>query len=171
MRCDTKASPVAYYEITDADVVLAGQTFLFYNGATTNITVTTSGAVKQFEATPSFTITRKKNQFIAYPWPVDLKISDMAKFYTGKSSGSFGAAGDQIWRWDVLQNTWVKYCFRKASGAAVATWQRCNTKASPVEYFALTDDDKIPAGQGFLFYNGATSDVTINFVYPIPSGE
>ena len=166
-RYDLSTGSAQYIDLTDDDVVQPGQTFLFYNGNTKDVTLTLSGAVRPFNGTTSYTIIKKKQQFIAYPWPVAFKVVDMEKYYTGKSSGAFGAAGDQLWRWDVTKNTWVKYCYQKPTGGTAA-WRRYDLSTGSAKYIDCTDDDVVPASQGFLFYNGNTNDVTIEFTYPTP---
>lgn len=161
-RCDTTTSPVKWTTLAADDVVNPGQTFIFYNGATTNVTLNFSGEIVPLSDSLEFTIPNKKQMFIAFPWPVENSIEDIGASYAGKSSSSWGGAGDQIWFWHTTENTWRKYGNHKPSGQS-ARWERCDTTTSPVKWSVLQADDVVPAGQGFILYNGATTNITVRF--------
>ena len=152
--------------LTDDDVVNPGETFIYFNANSTAVTITLAGGVKEFTATPEYTISNGKQRFVCYPWPVAFKLSNITKCYAGgKSSSQFTTACDQIWRWDATPsvNTWVKYGLR-AVDKKTNQWQKyVNNAWSGV---ALDDEtDVVPAGQGFIFFNAGASAITLNFKF------
>ena len=72
------ASTSTFVELTNDDVVLPGETFLYFRGGNATATLTLSGQVKEFTASPSYTIAKANYQFVAYPWPVEIKLSDLS---------------------------------------------------------------------------------------------
>ena len=165
-----------WIDLTAADVCQPGDSFLFYNGnskPTTSHpdgedgygkkTITLAGGVRKFEVSTTYTVQYHEQQFMAYPWPVAMKVADIEKYNSyNKSSAAFGASMDQLWRWDVVANTWVKYGYYKPSGGTAA-WTRYNANgATTAEKWIALDNEKdvVPAGQGFLFYNGNSKPTT-----------
>lgn len=75
---------------------------------------------------------------MAYPWPVEMKISDFKK-YQGAPTGMPGLtpAADQIWLWDTTGNDWAKYFYRSTNNAWCKQGETVETT------------DVIPAGEGF----------------------
>ena len=155
-----------WQDLTDTDVLNPGDTFIFYNANSTDVTITLAGGVKEFTATPQYEIGNGKQRFVCYPWPVPFKVSKIKDCYTGgKSSSQFNTGCDQIWRWDATPsvNTWVKYGFR-AVDKKTNQWQKYENNAWSGE--ALDDEsDIVPAGQGFVFYNAAATAITLNFKF------
>ena len=72
------AATGTFTELTDADVVLPGETFLYFRGGNATATLTLAGQVKEFTATVSYTIAKANYQFVAYPWPVEIKLSEIS---------------------------------------------------------------------------------------------
>ena len=151
----------AFLELTDDDVVTAGDTILFYRGGA-QTTLTLSGAVKAFVATPSYALSAHAYTFIAYPWPVAFPIADISNYYAGVGATSFGSLMDQVWRYDANENMWVKYGFYKTSRTATPAWKRYDSINNT--FLDLGESDVIPAGQGFLFYRGG-AETTLTFTY------
>ncbi len=69
------ASSNTFSNLTDADVVLPGETFLYYRGNDATATFTLSGAGKEFTAQPVYTIGSGHYQFVARPWSIGFKLS------------------------------------------------------------------------------------------------
>ena len=158
-----------FEELTSADVVLPGETFLYYRGGTATATFTLSGAVKEFSASPSYTISRANYQFVARPWPIGFKLSEINEVATWSALASavnWGAAMDQIWRWDTVNNGWAKYGYQKPRNGGTAAWRKYNGSA----FEELTDDDAIAADEGFLYYRGGTATLTLTFK-PLQAAE
>ena len=153
-------------DLTDADVVAPGETFLFRRaGGTQPITLTLSGQVKEFTATPSYSISASGNVFMTYPWPVEIKLSNLqslvtAETYAAFSGGSYGVA-DELWRWDTTVNGWAKYFYEKKGRPAVYAWKKYNYAEDKVE--DVTDADKLAPGEGFLFRR--MGDATLTFTW------
>ena len=157
-------------DITDADVVNPGETFIFTR-AGEEITLTLSGQVAEFTATPSYSIPKAGNVFMAYPWPVEIKISDLQSLVTAETyaaffGGSYGVA-DELWRWDTTVNKWAKYFYEKKGRPAVYAWKKYNYAENKVE--DLTDADKLAPGEGFIFTRAGE---TLTFTWkPLQSAE
>ena len=148
------------------DTVSAGETFFFFRGGSSDTTLTLSGAVKQFAASASYSAPSSCYVFMGYPWPVAFAISKMSDAYatgTPAGAGSIGGTADQIWRWDTTGNDWAKYFYRSGRGVTTPGW--CKSGET-----AITTDT-IPAGEGFFFFRGGSSDVEITFTYPTTSQE
>ena len=145
-------------DLTDKDVVKVGETVLFYrSGAATTITL--AGGVRPFGNPQGYTLNASVYTFIAYPWPVALPIADFSKYYT-PTSNTDPALCDQVWRYDNVQNKWVKYFYGKASRFADPEWKRLDGN----EGKTLTDADVIPAGEGALIYRaGAACQLLFTF--------
>ena len=164
-----------YEALTDSDIVLPGETFLFtHNSSDAAALLTVSGQVKPFGSEVGYSIAKGFNMFIAYPWPVELKLSDLmskASFSSLSAATGFTTA-DQIWRWDATNNRWEKYCYWKASRTSkVYEWRRYTYLEETPGYEALTDNDKIAAGEGFL-YNHNSTDQTCEIAWiPLQSAE
>ena len=154
-------------DLTDADVVAPGETFLFRRADGTDpITLTLSGQVKEFSASTAYSIPGSGNIFIAYPWPVEIKISGLQELvasetYAAFFGGDFNGA-DQIWRWDTTVNNWAKYFYEKKGRPSVYAWKKYNYAEDKVE--DLTDADKVSAGEGFLFRRADGTD-TLTFTW------
>ena len=157
-------------DLTDADAINPGETFLFRRaGGTQPITLTLSGQVKEFSATPSYSISASGNVFMTYPWPVEIKIADLKSLVTEVTYAAFFGGGnfdgaDQLWRWDTTANNWAKYFYEKTGRGATATyaWKKWNYAESKVE--DLTDADKLAPGEGFLFRRaGGTATLTFTW--------
>ena len=139
-------------DITEADVVNPGETFIFTRMGE-EITLTLSGQVKEFSAAPSYSIPKGGSLYMAYPWPVEIKIADLqslvkAETYSAFFGGSYGVA-DELWRWDTTVQKWAKYFYEKKGRPAVYAWKKYNYAEDKVE--ALTDSDKLAPGEGFIF--------------------
>ena len=156
-----------FAELTDDDVVLPGETFLFYRGGNATATLTLAGQVNEFTATKSYSIAKGYNQFVAYPWPVEIKLSELPNIATFSSIAAIAAWGDgmdQIWRWDTTVNKWAKYGYHqnpRGNPALPAAWRKYD--ASTGTFSELTDDDKSLADEGFLYYRGGNATLTLTF--------
>ena len=143
--------------LTNVDVVNPGETFLFRRtGGAGVITLTLSGQVTEFTATKSYPIPDGGNIFMAYSWPVEIKIANLNALVNDDTAAAFFGGGnfdgaDQIWCWDTTVNGWAKYFYEKSGRGSSATyaWKKWNYAESKVE--ALTDADKLVPGEGFLF--------------------
>ena len=157
-------------DLTDADVVNPGETFIFTR-AGEEITLTLSGQVKEFTATPSYSIPKGGSVYMAYPWPVEIKISDLQSLVAGDTySAFFGSSfdgADQIWCWDTTVQKWAKYFYEKKGRPAVYAWKKWNYTANKAE--DLTDADKLAPGEGFIFTRAGE---TLTFTWkPLQSAE
>ena len=162
----------SFSDLTEADVVQPGETFLYYRGGNETATLTLAGQVKEFGSTAAYTIASGFYQFIAYPWPVAFKISDIASIATFSSittNPGWGAGMDQIWRWDTTVNAWAKYGYQKPARSGTAAWRKCNYDTDN-SFSDLTADDKIEAGEGFLYYRGGNETLTFTWK-PLQSAE
>ena len=152
-------------DLTDNDAVAPGETFLFRRMGDATISLTLSGQVKEFTAKPSYSIPKAGNVFMTYPWPVEIKLSNLqslvtAETYAAFSGGSYGVA-DELWRWDTIANNWAKYFYEKKGRPAVYAWKKYNYAEDKVE--DLTDADKLAPGEGFLFRR--MGDATLTFTW------
>ena len=163
----TPAVPAAWYkynfltdksfsDLTSTDVVRPGQTFLYIRNQSGSIVLQMAGQIKSMsDATQSFTVTKGDNVFVAYPWPVELKIAELSTKATHtnlKAGGSWGGS-DQIWAWDTTANNWAKYAYyenKRATPAVPAGWYKYNFLTDK-SFVAVTDADKVSAGEGFLY--------------------
>lgn len=141
------------------DTVKSGDTVLFRRGGGgAATTITLSGAVRPFVATPSYSgISAGTSRFIAYPWPVSFDAKTLPSYQSvgPKASPAFGDNGDQIWLYDSTTG-WVKYWYRTASKAYCL--KGTTTAAEAIS---------IPAGEGFFFRRGGGGAAeTITFTYP-----
>ena len=162
----------SFSDLTDADAVQPGETFLYYRGGDATATLTLSGQVKELGQPAGYTIANGFYQFIAYPWPVALKLSDvmnLATFSTIKTVTAWGDSMDQIWRWDAVGNQWLKYGYQKPRSGGTAAWRKCNYETDK-SFSELTDADKIEAGEGFLYYRGGDETLTLTWK-PLQSAE
>ena len=151
-----------FEELTSADVVLPGETFLYYRGGSATATFTLSGAVKEFTASPSYTISRANYQFVARPWPIGFKLSEINEVATWSALASavnWGSGMDQIWRWDTTNNGWAKYGYQKPRSGGTAAWRKYNGST----FEELTDADAIGDDEGFLYYRGGSATLTLTF--------
>ena len=158
------ATTSTFTELTDADVVLPGETFLYFRGGNATATLTLAGQVKEFTATASYTIAKANYQFVAYPWPVEFKlsqISSIADFSSLTSAPAWGDGMDQIWRWDTTVNKWAKYGYQKPARTGTAAWRKYD--AATGTFVELTDGDKILADEGFLYFRGGNATLTLTF--------
>ena len=163
-------------DITADDVVVPGETFIFTRaGGTDPITLTLSGQVKEFTAAPSYSIPAGGNVFMAYPWPIEIKISDLQTLVTAVTFAAFYgnafAAADQLWRWDASINKWAKYFYERKGrvGSYTYAWKKYNTTTSKAE--DLTSDDVIHAGEGFIYTRaGGTEMLTFQWK-PLQSAD
>ena len=163
-RWDPKAGQ--WHEIDDAkDVCVSGDVILYTNNSEEDWDITMNGAIKPFGDTPTYTIYSYCSQFIAYPWPVDIKVSSIPNYITYGDlygSGQFDDC-DQIWRYDDDNDKWVKYAYHRVSSKEYK-WQRWDKKTS--SWFNLDDaKDVVSAGQGFFFCNNAEDDKDFEFTY------
>ena len=71
-----EATP-SFTDLTDADVVRPGETFIFFRAGNEPITVTLSGQVRAFGSPTGYTVAKANYVFMAYPWPIEVKISDL----------------------------------------------------------------------------------------------
>ena len=163
-----------FADLTDDDVINPGETFLYKRGGEADATLTLSGQVKEFTASPSYVLKQGYPQFIAYPWPVEIllsKLGEIATFSDIKATAAFSDGMDQIWRWDTTANNWAKYGYMQGRSApfTTAAWRKwIGPKNS--DFADLTDDDKIAAGEGFLYKRGGEADLTLTFK-PLQSAE
>ena len=153
-----------FSELTSADVVLPGETFLYYRGGSATATLTLAGAVKEVTASRSYTIASGNYQFVAYPWPVGFKLNEMSEIATWSSlttAPAWGTAMDQIWRWDTSVNGWAKYGYQKPARTGTAAWRKYDANAKT--FSELTNADAIGADEGFLYYRGGSATLTLTF--------
>ena len=141
------------------DTVQPGDTVLFRRGGGGSATtITLSGAVRPFVATPTYSgIVANTSRFIAYPWPVAFDAITLPLYQTigPKASPTFGVAGDQIWTYDETTG-WVKYWYRTASRTYRKQGASVDAASIPIK-----------AGEGFFFRRGGGGATeTITFTYP-----
>ena len=158
------ASSNTFSNLTDADVVLPGETFLYYRGNDATATFTLSGAVKEFTAQPVYTIGSGHYQFVARPWPIGFKLSELSQIATWSAlatAPTFSGSMDQIWRWDTTVNKWAKYGYQKPARSGTAAWRKYDANSNT--FSNLTDDDTIGDDEGFLYYRGNDATLTLTF--------
>ena len=171
----SKSGINAFTAITDEDVITPGSTFLFKHqtGATGNsITLTLSGQVTAFNCnTKSYTIAKGRQEFICYPWPVALKITELntrAEFSALTAGAAWGGC-DQIWAWSTAKNKWAQYAYFAYNRGVVMPegWYVYDSSKSGINAFTpATSDEQIDPGQGFLYKHqtGATGNsITITW--------
>lgn len=148
---------------TDADTIKNGETFFFKRSSSAgseSATLTFSGAIHELSAQPTYSdIVPNSCNFMSYPWPVELKIMDFAKYQgTPKGAPTAQDSADQIWLWDTTTSDWVKYYYKLPNKA----WAKATDKS------LCTDADVIPAGEGFFFKRStsASGNETITFKGP-----
>ena len=158
----------SFTPVTEDDVVQPGQTFLYIRNQSGSIELVMSGMVKDMtDATQSVSVTRPNKVFMAYPWPVDLKIAEISTKATHsnlKAGASWGAA-DQVWAWDASANNWAKYAYyenKRVSPALPAGWYKYNFLTDK-SFVAVTDDDKVGPGEGFLYIRNASGTNVITW--------
>ena len=158
------AGTKTFAALTSSDVVLPGETFLYFRGNSAAAVITLSGGVKEFTASQSYTIANGHYQFVARPWPIAFKLSELstiATFSTLKTTAGWGTAMDQIWRWDTTNNEWAKYGYQKPAFGGTAAWRKYN--AGTKTFTTLTDDDAIADDEGFLYFRGNSDTLTLTF--------
>ena len=101
-----------------------------------------------------------------------VKIDKLFTIDTITSAPAWGNGMDQIWRWDTKVNGWAKYGYRGSSRDGIAdAWRKYDAEKSGEEAWSeLTDEDKIGAGEGFLYFRGTTATLTLTFK-PLQSAE
>ena len=135
----------------------SGSTIFFMRGGGgAATTLTLSGAVKPFEASQVYSgITAGTFRFIAYPWPVAFELNNLKNCQSApKGAPIFSAAADQVWTYDMVNNTWVKYFYRSTSKGY------CKQGTTTIT------TDVVPAGEGFFFCRGgggATETITFSY--------
>ena len=109
---------------------------------------------------------------MAYPWPVELKIAELSTKATHSNlkTAATWAGSDQIWAWDTTANNWAKYAYYanpRATPAVPAGWYKYNFLTDN-SFSAVTDADKIAAGEGFLYVRNVsgTNVITWNALTP-----
>ena len=133
-------------------------TTIFYRRATGSAatTLTLSGAVKPFSGSTAYTgITAGTFRFVCYPWPVSFELDSLKNCQAApKGAPIFSAAADQVWTYDKVANTWVKYFYRSVN------------KGYCLQGTTTTVDVSVPAGEGFFFRRatGAAAE-TITFTF------
>ena len=158
----------SFVAVTEDDVVQPGQTFLFIRNQTGSIELIMSGLVKDMaDASQTFSIAKGNKVFMAYPWPVDLKIADISTKATHSNlkAGATWAAADQVWAWDTTANNWAKYAYYanpRVSPAVPAGWYKYNFLTDK-SFVAVTDDDKVGPGEGFLYIRNQTGTNVITW--------
>ena len=71
---------------------------------------------------------------------------------------------DQIWRWDTTVNKWAKYGYQqnpRGKPALAPAWRKYDSATGT--FSELTDDDKILADEGFLYFRGGNGTLTLTF--------
>jgi hypothetical protein len=154
----------AFADLTNADIVLPGETFLYFRGGDATATLTLAGGVKEFTAQPVYTIAKAHYQFVARPWPLGFKLSELSEIATWSSITStarWGVGMDQIWRWDTVNNGWAKYGYQKPARGGTAAWRKYD--AGTDSFSELTNDDAIASDEGFLYFRGGDATLTLTF--------
>ena len=163
----------SFVAVTDSDVVQPGETFLYMRNQSGSIELQMSGLVRDMaDATQSFTITKGVNVFMAYPWPVELTIAEISTKATHSNlkAGASWTAADQIWAWDTTANNWAKYAYyenKRVTPVVPAGWYKYNFLTDK-SFVAVTDADKVAAGEGFLYIRNqsGTNTITWNAITP-----
>ncbi len=143
------------------DTIKVGETAFFKRGGN-DATLTLAGGVKAFSAAGvTFSCAQGKYTFLAYPWPISLKVTDFTSFLvdgTPQTAATVSGGGDEIWLWDTDTSDWVKYFYRGGRGVdpAKVGW----TKAGEDDITT----ESIPAATGFFYKRGGNT-VTVTFTY------
>ena len=154
----------SFSDLTDEDAVKPGETFMFFRAGDEPVTVTLSGQVRAFGSPTGYTVAKENYVFMAYPWPVEVKIADLpnlGNWETLTTATSFGGS-DQVWRWDTTVNKWAKYSYSKLTRQGAPAWRKFNY-ATDESFSDLTDADKLLAGEGFLFFRAGDDPITITW--------
>ena len=116
------------------------------------------------------TVTRpnKKTFALQFESPTNpgqaIRIDNLFPGTTFKAGANW-AGSDQIWAWDATANTWAKYAYyenKRATPAVPAGWYKYNYLTDN-SFVAVTDADKIGAGEGFLYARNATGTNVITW--------
>ena len=175
----TPAAPAGWYKynfltdnsftpVTAEDVVQPGQTFLYIRNQTGSITLSMSGQITTLnDGTKFYTVNKSNKVFMAYPWPVELKVADISTkaTHTSLKAGATWVASDQIWAWDTVANNWAKYAYyanTRVTPALPAGWYKYNFLTDN-SFTPVTDEDKIAPGEGFLYIRNQTGANTITW--------
>ena len=140
-----------------ADTLNNGDGFFFKRNANTATTVTLSGAVNRADPSVTYTATAGTMTYVAYPWPMDIAVTNLLTVADAVGGNTIGTTADQIWVWDVANTAWVKYFYRVQRGT-VYGW--CKEGAS------AATTDVIPSGTCFFFKRNANTSTTITFNKP-----
>ena len=158
------AATDSFSDLTASDVVYPGETFLYFRGNNGQASFTLSGAVKEFTASPQYTINKGNYSFVARPWPIGFRLSDLNEIATWSSLSTvpgFGSGMDQIWRWDSANVCWAKYGYQKPARGGTAAWRKYN--AATDSFSDLTDSDAVADNEGFLYFRGNNATLTLTF--------
>ena len=141
------------------ETIKAGEV-VFFKLAGDTTTATLSGAVKPFTGSVNTTCVKDMYTYLAYPWPVAMKIKDFGNYLDGEfvTGKTVDEGGDQIWVWDSNKSDWIKYYYRGGRGvdAALVGWTK-DGEDSPTE-------ESIDPGVGF-FFKRAGDTAVVTFTY------
>ena len=158
----------SFVAVTADDVVQPGQTFLYIRNVAGSISLSMSGQVKEMtDATQSYTVTKPNKVFMSYPWPVELKISEISTkaTHTNLKPGANWTASDQVWAWDAAANNWAKYAYyewTRTEPKKPAGWYKYNFLTDN-SFVPVTDADKVAPGEGFLYIRNVAGSNTITW--------
>ena len=98
-----------------------------------------------------------------------VRIDNLFPGTTFKAGASWTAA-DQIWAWDATANNWAKYAYyenKRVTPVVPAGWYKYNFLTDK-SFVAVTDADKVAAGEGFLYIRNqsGTNTITWNAITP-----
>ena len=151
-------------EVADTDVVSSGEGFYLYNAATTAKTITLSGAIVPLTETKTFTIAPTYHAAVAYPWPIEIKVSDLFSYLT---AGTVTASGnwafmDQVWVWNTTADKWDMFGYRQGKNARPTGWWLYDNQAGSW-IREMADTDVITPGKMVYLYNAGTEPKTFEF--------
>ena len=87
----------------------------------------------------------------------EIAVKDLVSYSDPSGAALIGGTADQIWRWNATLTDWDKYFYRKG---------RNITPGWCMQGATTNTTDTIKAGEGFFFFRGGSTDITIKFSYP-----
>ena len=135
-----------------ADILSNGDGFFFKRHVSSAATtITLSGAVNKTDPSISYTASAGTMTYVAYPWPVQVAVTDLLTVAAPVGANAAGSTADEIWVWDVANATWIKYFYRVQRGTVYGWCKEGQTAATA---------DTIPVGACFFFKRHVSSAAT-----------
>ena len=136
------------------DTVCVGDGVYFLRPGSANAKLTISGEVALDKPYVEVPVTKNTTKCMTYPFPIDIKIDDLRKYIDVEKKGNgFAATVDRIQKWNSTQKKYVNYYDQTGVG-----WV-----ASDQEDKTVPTEDKILAGESFMFLRPGSANATFKF--------